>query len=172
MRLLNKTKHSTAGLRVMLYDLAAQANISTRGVTVEIRRGSRNLHGCCFQYERRIILWLLNSNKTQDISFIWLHELAHLTNRNMKLGASGHGIKAQRQADAVAAKVLGITSKDLKWHENKWRLFSKWWHYNTKAEAQKKLRFYRDSVWGENKSIRLSAKSKRGCWRLEYKVKP
>jgi len=105
----------------MLYALAAQANISTRGVTVEVRRGSRNLHGVCYQYEKRIILWLLNSSKTQDISFIWLHELAHLTPRNMKLGASGHSIKAQRQADAVAEKILGITHKDLKWHEKSWR---------------------------------------------------
>jgi len=105
----------------MLYDLAQKANISTRGVTVEIRRGPRNLHGVCYQYEKRIILWLLDSSKTDDIGFIWLHELAHLTPRNMRLGASGHGIKAQRQADAVAEKVLGITHKDLKWREKSWR---------------------------------------------------
>ncbi|MCJ7828378.1 MAG: hypothetical protein MUP81_01390 [Dehalococcoidia bacterium] len=121
MRLLNKTKHSTTGLRIMLYDLAAKANISTRGVEVEVRRGSRNLHGVCYPYERLIILWLLNSSKTDDISFIWLHELTHLTPRNKKLWAGGHGVKAQRQADAVAEKVLGITSEDLQWHENTWR---------------------------------------------------
>ena len=121
MRLLNKTKHSTAGLRVMLYDLAAKANISTRGVTVEIRRASRNLHGVCYPSSKKIILWLLNTSKTDDISFIWLHELTHTTPRNRKLYASGHGIKAQRQADIIATKVLGITKEDVAWRNTNWR---------------------------------------------------
>ena len=121
MRLLNKTKHSTTGLRVMLYDLAQKANISTRGVTVEVRRASRNLHGLCNPYSKRITLWLLGTSKTDDISFIWLHELAHIIPRNKRLYASGHGVKAQRQANNVATKVLGITSKDLHWAENNWR---------------------------------------------------
>jgi len=121
MRLLNKTKHSTTGLRRMLYDLATQANISTRGVSVEIRRGSRNLHGLCYPYEKRIILWILNTSKTQDISWIWLHELAHITSKNRKLYASGHGIKAQRQADALAIKITGINCEELQWRANTWR---------------------------------------------------
>ena len=121
MRLLNKTKHSTSGLRIMLYDLAQKANISTRGVTVEIRRASRNLHGICYPYPRKIILWLLDTSKTDAISFIWLHELAHITPENRKLYAGGHSIKAQRQADSVATKILGITQENIVWQNNNWR---------------------------------------------------
>lgn len=121
MRLLNKTKHSTAGLRVMLYDLAQKANISTRGVTVEIRRGSRNLHGVCYPYQKKIILWLLNSSKTDDIAYIWIHELTHTTKRNTRLYAGGHGIRAQRQADSVAEKVSRVAKTDVRWQDNNWR---------------------------------------------------
>ena len=121
MRLLNKTKHSTTGLRIMLYDLAEKANISTRGVSVEIRRASRHLHGICYPTQKRIILWLLNTSKTSDIAHIWVHELAHTTSKNKKLYAAGHGQKGQRQADVVAERVTGVRHQDVTWHNNNWR---------------------------------------------------
>ena len=121
MRLINKTKHSTPGLRVMLYDLASKANISTRGVTVEVKRANRHLHGICYPWDKRITLWLLNTSKSQDISFIWLHELAHTTPWNRKLYASGHGSKAQKQADSVATRVLDVAAHEVNWHSKDWR---------------------------------------------------
>lgn len=168
MRLLNKTKHSTSGLRIMLYDLAQKANISTRGVTVEVRRASRNLHGLCFPHSREIVLWLLNTSKTQDISFIWVHELAHLTPRNRKLWAGGHGIKAQDHADSIATKVLGITAKDLKWDENNWRPYGSL--YKTKAIALKEPNnrdCYPDWQW---RLVKVGIRIKKG-WRWQWKHK-
>ena len=120
MKLTNYTKHNTSGLRAMLYDLAAKAHVSTRGVTVEIRRGTRYLHGIAYPYSRKIILYLLAKSKTQDIGFLWLHELTHLTKRNRKLYALGHGRKAQAQAEMVATKVLGVNQDEIKWHNNAW----------------------------------------------------
>ena len=134
MRLINKTKHSTLGLRVMLYNLASEANISTRGITVEIRRGSRNLHGVCYPYGSKIILWLLNSSKTDDIAHIWIHELAHTTPRNKRLFASGHGVKAQRQADTIAEKITGVARKDVTWRSRDWTTRT-WPKYRTKKSA-------------------------------------
>ena len=174
MRLLNKTKHSTRGLRFMLYDLASQANISTRGVTVEVRRGSRHLHGICNPTQKRIILWLLNTSKTDDIAFLWLHELAHTTPRNRKLYACEHPSKAQEQASNVATRVTGITEAELEWHSRDWRLEPTYMSKTTKKEALAALHYRRFSNGKrrtDNKLFQLSPKSKRGKWRLEYKIK-
>ena len=173
MRLLNKTKHSTTGLRIMLYDLAQVANISTRGITVEVRRASRNLHGLCYPDRKGIILWLLNTSNTDDISHIWLHELAHTTRRNRKLYAAGHGQKGQKQADMVAERVTGITRDAVTWHSQEWRLEPPGFSYQTKAEALKALT-RRRNPFGKPDSrnmYRLWPKSRRGNWRIERKTK-
>ena len=172
MRLLNKTKHSTSGLRIMLYDLAQKANISTRGVSVEVRRASRNLHGLCYPASKRIILWLLYTSRTDDIAYVWLHELAHTTNQNHKLYAAGHGQKGQRQADAVAERVTGITYQDIIWHKEDWHLEPTFLIYPTKAKAVEALE-QRRYPFGKPRTdgfaYRLSPKSKRGKWRLAHK---
>lgn len=172
MKLINKTKHCTSGLRIMLYDLAQKANISTRGVTVEIRRGTRNLHGLCSPYERIITLWLLDSSKTNDIGFVWLHELAHLTPRNRKLYALGHPLKGQHHADKLAEKVLGITKNDLTWRTQDWKLEPVYANYPTKAkvlQALKQRKYPCNESRTDGWKYRLSSKSKRGCYRLEMK---
>ena len=172
MRLVNKTKHSTSGLRIMLYDLAQKANISTRGVSVEVRRASRNLHGLCYPSQKRVILWLLNTSKTNDIAYIWLHELAHTTNRNRKLYAAGHGQKGQRQADTVAERVSGVMRQDVTWQKQDWQLEPTFLIYPTKARAAEALK-QRKHPSGKPRIdgwiFRLSPKSKRGKWRLEHK---
>ena len=156
----------------MLYDLVQKANISTRGVSVEVRRASRNLHGICYPTQKKIILWLLNTSKTSDIAHLWLHELAHTTKRNWKLYAGGHGVKAQRQADTVAERVSGVTRQDVTWQKQDWQLEPTFLIYPTKAEALMAVdnrRYPLGKPRTDGWTFRLSPKSKRGKWRLEKK---
>lgn len=170
MRLLNKTKHSTTGLRVMLYDLAKKAHISTKGVTVEVRRASRNLHGICYPYHKRIILWLLNTSKTDDIAFIWLHELAHISPRNKKLWLGGHAKKAQDHADDVATRVLGITHTDVVWTGNEWKT-ARFPKYPTRKSALADP--YNNRICFPNRRWRLVRKTYEGekWWVWQFKTR-
>jgi len=167
VKLNNKTRHSTAGLRRMLYDLAQQANITTRGITVEVRQGTRNLHGICYPHSKKIVLWLLRDSKTKDIAFIWLHELTHTTKRNQRLYATGHGIRAQKQADAVAERITEYTKSDIKWR-NGWRT----WRFPacpTKVSAKRLLKETREKnpqcIW----RIHKVTSDKEYPYRLQYK---
>ena len=136
------------------------------------RRASRNLHGICYPSQKRIILWLLDTSKTDDIAYIWLHELAHTTHGNRKLYAAGHGRKGQKQADAVAGRVTGIPCHDVTWHYQGWQLEPTFLIYPTKVKAVVALK-QRRSPFGKPRidgwSFRLSPESKRGKWRLECK---
>ena len=169
MKLINKTPLKTANLRVMLYSYAEKAGISTRGLQVEIRRARRAIHGLCFPGTRKILMWLFPYTKSQDIAFIWVHELQHLTPKNRRLWAARHRSKAQKDASAKALKVTGTTMNEVSWYKQGWILGPKWWTYSTKVEALKGLRMRQEGM--PNKSFRLSPKSKRGCWRIERKSK-
>lgn len=170
MRLVNRTKHSTSGLRVMFYDLAEEAHISTRGISVEVRRAIRNLNGICYPATKKIILWLLNDSKTKDISYLWLHELEHTTPKNRRLYSAGHARRAQIQANNLATKISQVDVNEIKWRNNDWRLEQR--VYPTKAKALMALQG-RLNPFGLSRTdgwhFRISEKSKRDKWQLEMK---
>lgn len=184
MKLANKTSHSTAGLRAMFYDLARKAHVSTRKLTVVVLPSRRHVHGWCDTDRRLITLYLLRESTTSTISFLWVHELAHLTPHNKTLYRHGHSRKGQAHADAMAARVTGGKHEDMKWHkEQGWRKLRYRPAYPTKALARQELqklrypynlltsdqRYSPDGKRKDGFSFRISPKSRRGHYWLEEK---
>lgn len=119
MNLINHTPIETAGLRSLLYEYAAKANISTNHWLVEIKKAREHIHGVCYLFEWRIILWLHPDTKPQDIAYIWIHELQHTTPNNRRLFINGHGVRAQKDAYRKAECVVGIARSDVQWRVHK-----------------------------------------------------
>mgnify|MGYP001587804034 CR=1 FL=1 len=119
MKLINKTKLKTSSIRVMLYDYAHKAHISTRGVIVELRTARQCIHGLCIPDHRAIFLWLFPETKSQDMAFIWVHELQHLAPKNRRLYALGYACKGQINANKKAEQVVGIKLSNITWRSKK-----------------------------------------------------
>ena len=70
MNLINHTSIETTGLRSLLYEYAAKANISTNHWVVEIKKARKQIRGVCYLFEWRIILWLHPDTKPQDSLYL------------------------------------------------------------------------------------------------------
>ena len=115
MKLTNTSRLSTERLRAIFEDVARQAGHSLRGVTIEVHRGTKRLHGMAWKTQQLTKLWLPDNAQDDSIRFLFAHELAHLVQPHLKRKKD-----REARADEFALHTTGMDRKRVVWRKDVW----------------------------------------------------